>query len=194
MNGEINNNSNNGFNNNGTNRGGGFNISNLFDLSKLGNLFGGNGRGTMINNPLNNITKMFGMRNGNMRNSGYRNMLGVLPIEEAYRLIKSGNCFLLDVRTEMEYNTIRIKGSINIPLDRLQMELPQMVTNKNEYIIVYCATGSRVRRAAQILWSLGYNNLHIWEGAGINTFAFADLIVYNNRQMEQNSSSPGGNF
>lgn len=193
MNGEINNNSNNGFNNS-TNRGGGFNISNLFDLSKLGNLFGGNGRGTMINNPLNNITRMFGMRNGNVRNSGYRNMLGVVPIEEAYRLIKSGICFLLDVRTEMEYNTIRIKGSINIPLDRLQMELPQMVTNKNEYIMVYCATGSRVRRAAQILWSLGYNNLHIWEGAGINTFAFADLIVYNNRQMEQNSSSPGGNF
>lgn len=191
MNGETNN-SNNGFNNSNTNRGG-FNISNLFDLSKLGNMFGGNGRGTMANNPLNNITRMFGMKNNNI-NRGNRNMLMVLPIEEAYRLIKNGNCFLLDVRTEMEYNTIRIKGSINIPLDRLQMELPQMVTNKSEYIIVYCATGSRVRRAAQILWNLGYNNLHIWEGAGINTFAFADLIVYNNRQMEQNSSSPGGNF
>ena len=195
MNGDMNNNSNNTNNfNNNSNRGGGFNISNLFDLGKLGNLFGGNGRGTMINNPLSSITKMFGMKNNNMRNNTYRNMLSVVPIEEAYRIIKSGNCFLLDVRTEMEYNTIRIKGSVNIPLDRLQMELPQMVSNKNEYIMVYCATGSRVRRAAQILWCLGYNNLHIWEGAGINTFAFADLIVYNNRQMEQNSSSPGGNF
>lgn len=192
MNGERNGNN---FNNGASNGGGGFNISNLFDLSKLGNIFGGNGnRNTMMNNPLNNIARMFGMRNNNSRSRQYRNVLGLVPIEEAYRLIKSGNCFLLDVRTEMEYNTIRIKGSVNIPLDRLQMELPQMVTNKNEYIILYCATGARVRRAAQILWSLGYNNLHIWEGAGINTFAFADLIVYNNRQMEQNSSNPGGNF
>lgn len=187
MNGERNNN---GANNNGS----GLNISNLFDLSKIGNLFGmGNNRNGMINNPLANIGRMFGMRN-NMPNRQARNVLGVVPIEEAYRKIKSGECFLLDVRTEMEYNTIRIKGSVNIPLDRLQIEIPQMVANKNEYIIVYCATGSRVRRAAQILWSLGYSNLHIWEGAGINTFAFADLIVYNNRQMEQNSSSPGGNF
>jgi len=191
MNGERNGNN---FNNSTGNRGGGFNISNLFDLSKLGNLFGGsNNRNGMMNNPLANIGKMFGMRN-NMGNRQARNILGVVPIEEAYRQIKSGNCFLLDVRTEMEYNTIRIKGSVNIPLDRLQMELPQMITNKSEYIMVYCATGARVRRAAQILWSLGYNNLHIWEGAGINTFAFADLIVYNNRQMEQNSSNPGGNF
>lgn len=191
MNGESNGNN---FNNGLGNNGGGFNLSNLFDLSKLGNLFGFSNRSGMGNNPLSNIGKMLGMRRNNTRNTQNRNMLGLLPIEEAYRLIKSGNCFLLDVRTEMEYSTIRIKGSINIPLDRLQMEIPQMVTNKNEYIIVYCATGTRVRRAAQILWSLGYNNLHIWEGAGINTFAFSDLIIYNNRQMEQSSSNPGGNF
>lgn len=184
----------NNINNGSSNNGSGFNISNLFDLSKLTGLFGGGGnRNGMMPNPLANIGRMFGMRNNNVTR-GPRNMLGVVPIEEAYRLIKSGNCFLLDVRTEMEYNTVRIKGSVNIPLDRLQMEIPQMVTNKNEYIIVYCATGARVRRAAQILWSLGYNNLHIWEGAGINTFAFADLIVYNNRQMEQNNSIQGGNF
>jgi len=179
----------NGFSNNNS----GFNLSNLFDLSKLGNLFnfGGQKRGNMSNNPLSQLGRMFGMNN---RPRQYRSPVRVLPIEEAYRLVKSGQCFLLDVRTEMEYNTVRIKGSVNIPLDRLQMEIPQMVTNKNEYIMVYCATGARVRRAAQILWNLGYNNLHIWEGAGINTFAFADLILYNNRQTEQNSSSIGGNF
>lgn len=106
--------------------------------------------------------------------------MGVLPIEEAYRRIKSGNCFLLDVRTNMEYNTVRIKGSINIPLDKLYEQIPNIVVNKSECIIIYCATGSRVRRAIQILWNLGYTNLYIWEGAGLNTFAFQDLIIYNN--------------
>lgn len=178
INGERNsgNNFNNGNNNNFNNMGSGFNISNLFDLNKLGNLFGG-GKNRNMNNPLAGISNMFKM--GNNRPRQYRCNVNVMPIEGAYKKIKSSNCFLLDVRTEMEYATIRIKGSVNIPLDRLQTELPQIVQNKNECIIVYCATGSRVRRATQILWSLGYTNINIWEGAGINTFAFADLIVYN---------------
>lgn len=178
----YNNNGSNNFNNNSS----GFNISNLFDLSRLGNLFGGNKRGGMSNNPFSQIGRMFGFNNSQRQ---YRNPVRVLPIEEAYRLIKNGQCFLLDVRTEMEYNTIRIKGSINIPLDKLQTDIVPMVSNRAECIIVYCATGSRVRRAVQILWSLGYTNICIWEGAGINTFAFADLIVYNDKRMENVNSN-----
>lgn len=180
----------NGFNGYGNN-GGGFNLSNLFDLSKLGNLFGfgGNNRGNMSNNPLSQIGKMFGMNN---RPRQSRSPVRVLAIEEAYRLVKNGECFLLDVRTEMEYNTVRIKGSVNIPLDKLQADIVHMVSNRAECIIVYCATGSRVRRAVQILWSLGYTNICIWEGAGINTFAFADLIVYNDKRMENANTNIGG--
>lgn len=166
-------------NNSNYNNTSGFNLSNLFDLSRLGNLFGGQKRGSMVNNPLMQIGRMFGINNGQRQ---YRNTVRILPIEEAYRLVKNGQCFLLDVRTEMEYSTVRIKGSINIPLDRLQTEIVQMVENRGECIIVYCATGSRVRRAVQILWSLGYTNVCVWEGAGINTFAFADLIVYNGKK------------
>lgn len=179
-------NTNNGFSNNGS----GLNLSNLFDLSKLGNLFNfGGKRSNMSNNPLSQIGRMFGM---NSRPRQYRNPVRVLPIEEAYRLVKNGACFLLDVRTEMEYSTVRIKGSVNIPLDRLQTDFIPMVANKEECIIVYCATGARVRRAVQILWSLGYTNICIWEGAGINTFAFADLIVYNDKRMEKENSNSEG--
>lgn len=148
--------------------------------------------GAKGNNPLSFITNIISPR----RNSGINNtprprgyQVNVLPIEEAYRRIKLGNCFLLDVRTEMEYGTIRIKGSINIPLDKLYEQLPNIVSNKSECIIIYCATGSRVRRAIQILWNLGYTNLYIWEGGGLNTFAFQDLIVYNNAGMNRMDSS-----
>lgn len=180
-------NANNGFSNNSS----GLNLSNLFDLSRLTNLFnfGGQRRGSMPNNPLSQMGRMFGMNNRPRQNRSY---IKVLPIEEAYRLVKSGQCFLLDVRTEMEYSTVRIKGSVNIPLDKLQSDIVQMVTNKSECIIVYCATGARVRRAVQILWSLGYTNVCIWEGAGINTFAFADLIVYNDKRAENENLNSGG--
>lgn len=176
------------FNNNYKNNAG-INLSNLFDLKGLTNLFGMGGN---RQNPLAGISRMLGMNNNNNRRQ-YRSQIRILPIEEAYRVIKNGMCFLLDVRTPMEYNTVRIKGSVNIPLDKLQTDFPQMVTNKSENIIVYCATGSRVRRAVQILWSLGYTNICIWEGAGINTFAFADLIVYNDRQLEQTTNTGGNN-
>lgn len=178
-------NANNSFNNNSS----GFNLSSLFDLSRLGNLFGSGKRGNVSNNPLSQLGRMFGINN---RPREYRSPVRILPIEEAYRLIKNGECFLLDVRTEMEYSTVRVKGSINIPLDKLQTDIIPIVNNKSECIIVYCATGARVRRAMQILWSLGYTNLCIWEGAGINTFAFADLIVYNDKRLEKDASNQGG--
>ena len=179
-------------NNNFSNNSSGFNLSNLFDLSKIGNAFGiGGNRGNMSNNPLAQIGRMFGMNNRPRQN---RSPVRVLPIEEAYRCVKNGECFLLDVRTEMEYNTVRIKGSVNIPLDRLQTDIVGVVSNRSECIIVYCATGSRVRRAVQILWSLGYTNICIWEGAGINTFAFADLIVYNEKRMGTENYNSGGNI
>ena len=138
MNGEMNanNNINGGAANNRSSSGnGGLNLSNLFDISKLGNMFSGNTRG---NNPLNNIRRMFSGNNMNRRYVGNRNMLKVLPIEEAYRRIKSGNILLIDVRTEMEYKTLKIKGSVNIPLDRLQVEIVNMVSNKEENIMLYC--------------------------------------------------------
>lgn len=184
----VNSSNNNSFNNHFGNNSSGFNLSNLFDLSRLGNLFnfGGAKRGNMSNNPLSQIGRMFGM---NSRPRQTRNPVRVLPIEEAYRLVKNGQCFLLDVRTEMEYSTVRIKGSVNIPLDKLHTDITPMVSNREECIIVYCATGSRVRRAVQILWSLGYTNVCIWEGAGINTFAFADLIVYNDKRLDKELSN-----
>lgn len=162
------------------NNNGKINLSNLFDLRKLGSMLGFNTQGSRGMNPLASLGRIFGGNNGNNMNVRQsRCSVKVLPIEEAYRKIKTGEIFLLDVRTEMEYRTIKIKGSVNIPLDKLQADILTIVPNKEENILVYCATGSRVRRAIQILWSQGYNNIFIWEGGGLNTFAFQDLIVYN---------------
>lgn len=154
-------------------------LGNLLDFKKIGNFLGLNQQRNNSNNqnPLKMLGNIFG--GGNNRRRKYRSTVKVLPIEEAYRRIKSGNIFLLDVRTEMEHKCIRIKGSVNIPLDRLQFEIQNVVSNRQETILIYCSTGSRVRRAIQILSNLGYDNLYIWEGAGLNTFAFQDLIVYN---------------
>ena len=144
-----------------------------------------------MSNPLKALGNLFNLGGNNSRGRN-RCAVNVLPIEEAYRRIKTGNVFLLDVRTEMEYKTVRVKGSVNIPLDRLQQDISKYNLNKQDCIIIYCSVGSRARRGIQILWNMGYTNICIWEGAGLNHFAFQDLIVYNSRCNENNFNVNSG--
>lgn len=177
-------------------------LNNFFDLGKIGNLLGlnnvnesnpnqnRNNRGLNFSNPLKALSKLFKPMQGNQSRRPRCNV-NVLPIEEAYRQIKSDDIFLLDVRTEMEYKTIRIKGSVNIPIDKLQTDIGKFNLKKQDMIIIYCSVGTRARRAIQILWAMGYNNLCIWEGGSLSNFAFQDLIVYNNSGKEINPINEG---
>jgi len=73
---------------------------------------------------------------------------------------KGGPYTLLDVRTEAEFKDGRIKGAILIPdyevASRAEKELP----DKNAVILVYCRSGVRAARAAQILADMGYVNVY----------------------------------
>lgn len=62
---------------------------------------------------------------------------------------------LLDVREEDEFQNGHIPGALNVPLSRLGEVLP----DKNASIFVYCLWGTRSRRAAQILKSMGYTSV-----------------------------------
>ncbi|MFT5874197.1 MAG: CoA-disulfide reductase [Clostridium sp.] len=59
------------------------------------------------------------------------------------------NTTVLDVRTEIEYNTGHIEGAINIPVDSLRERIGELDANKE--IIEYCQVGLRGYVAARIL-------------------------------------------
>ena len=63
--------------------------------------------------------------------------------------------FLLDVRTEKEFQKSHIIGSINIPVDKLRNELSTL--NKDKTIYLYCKTGIRGYIAQRILKQNGFN-------------------------------------
>jgi phage shock protein E len=65
--------------------------------------------------------------------------------------------FLVDVRTPHEFDSGNVKGSINIPLDRIQHQINQFKNKK--HIIVFCASGMRSAQAKSILISNGINNV-----------------------------------
>ncbi|MBQ2873370.1 MAG: rhodanese-like domain-containing protein [Bacilli bacterium] len=82
---------------------------------------------------------------------------------EAMDLINN-EAIVIDVRSNDEYDTGHIEGSINIPVDNIN----SVNYNKDTTIIVYCATGMRSSNAAETLISLGYTNVYNLDGGLIN--------------------------
>jgi rhodanese-related sulfurtransferase len=75
----------------------------------------------------------------------------------ALQNINIKNAFLVDVRTPQEFAQAAVKGSVNIPLDKVQS---QLATFKNkDHIIVFCRSGNRSSQAKNILTQNGFTNV-----------------------------------
>lgn len=71
---------------------------------------------------------------------------------------------LMDVRTPEEYDSGHINKSINIPIQIFEEEIKAKNYSKNDFIVVYCKSGIRSKKAAQILDSLGFTNVYTLGG------------------------------
>ncbi len=69
---------------------------------------------------------------------------------------------LIDVREPNEFANGHILGSRNIPLTQLKARLKEIRPDKPVYL--YCQSGSRSGRAAQLLHKNGYKDLSHLEG------------------------------
>jgi len=83
----------------------------------------------------------------------------VMFSQNAHQLIRSdSNVVLLDVQTENEFrNDGRLKGSILIPVRKLESRMIELEGYKGQTIIVYCSHGIRSARAATILSREGHS-------------------------------------
>jgi rhodanese-related sulfurtransferase len=67
---------------------------------------------------------------------------------------------IIDVREPYEYESGHVKGSLNIPPDRLMSGAVELKdVPKEADIVVYCRSGSRSNVAMNILLGLGYTNI-----------------------------------
>ena len=71
--------------------------------------------------------------------------------------IIAAGALLVDVRTPGEFAEGHVKGSVNIPLDRVQSQLATFKNRKN--IIVFCRSGGRSSQAKSILEQNGFTNV-----------------------------------
>jgi rhodanese-related sulfurtransferase len=69
---------------------------------------------------------------------------------------------LIDVREPNEFDNGHILGARNIPLSQMKMRLQELRPDKPVYL--YCQSGTRSGRAAQLLYRKGYKDLSQLQG------------------------------
>ena len=80
--------------------------------------------------------------------------------EEAKEEMNNRDVIILDVRTEDEYNSGHIENSVLIPVDDLEDKAEELLVNKEQKILVYCRSGNRSKKAADLLVEMGYTNVY----------------------------------
>lgn len=85
--------------------------------------------------------------------------------DEFSTLIANSDVQRLDVRTVAEYSEAHIPGSININvLDKTFPEMADSILQKDKPIALYCRSGKRSKKAANILSKKGYEVYELAEG------------------------------
>ena len=94
-----------------------------------------------------------------------------ISAEEAIELIGQENVHLIDVRNPEELvDDGYIEGMVNIRINDLNAEIEQEVPDKEDVIILYCASGNRSAKSARILCNAGYRN--VYDLGGLNSWPY----------------------
>ena len=80
----------------------------------------------------------------------------IMDTEEGY--------IILDVRTQEEFDQGHIPGAILIPDTEMKAKAEDVLTDKDQLILVYCRSGRRSKLAAEALVELGYTNIKEFGG------------------------------
>ena len=88
-----------------------------------------------------------------------------ITAQEAKKLMdKEEGYVILDVRTEEEYAQGHIPGAVLIPDYEIETKAEEILTDKDQMILVYCRSGRRSKNAAQVLVELGYTDIREFGG------------------------------
>ena len=102
-----------------------------------------------------------GQANENGQEAVYVN----ITAEEAKQIMDTEEGYIiLDVRTQEEYDQGHIPGAVLIPNTEIEARAEDELPDKDQLILVYCRSGNRSKKAAEILVELGYTNIKEFGG------------------------------
>ena len=99
--------------------------------------------------------------------ANYYTLTGVNLISspDAKQMIKKGKFdYIIDVRTKLERTNLGYyPGSIHIPVTQFSMNKFSKIP-KDSSVLIYCNTGQRARRAAELMTQYGYSKVYYIAG------------------------------
>jgi rhodanese-related sulfurtransferase len=101
---------------------------------------------------------------------------GSLNPSEMVQLMNREKAVVVDVCDATEFAAGHVVGAKNVPLAKLEAELPGLVKNKATPVVLVCASGMRSNRAVAIAKKLGYEKTHSLSG-GMGAWRAASLPV-----------------
>lgn len=84
-----------------------------------------------------------------------------INVEQAYNLFEEG-AFVLDVRTQEEWDDFHIPGTTLIPLDQLESRVGELPADED--IVVICRSGNRSQVGRDILRQAGFESVTSVDG------------------------------
>ena len=88
-----------------------------------------------------------------------------ITAEEAKQIMDSEEGYIiLDVRTREEHDQGHIPGAMLIPDTEIETKAEEVLTDKDQLLLVYCRSGRRSKLASEILVELGYTNIKEFGG------------------------------
>lgn len=105
----------------------------------------------------------------------------VATVKQARALIrKHPRTLVLDVRTPREFDSLHLRGSVNIPLQSKSFIERLKKLPHHRPVLIVCARGRRSATAMNVLDSLGFDNVAHLQG-GLEAWCKAKLPVISSK-------------
>lgn len=82
-----------------------------------------------------------------------------ITTDSVYTMMNRDNVYIIDVREEYEYNSGHIENAYNIPVFEIN-KIKISGIPLDGVVIIYCKSGNRSKKAAEILLNFGYENVY----------------------------------
>ncbi len=94
--------------------------------------------------------------------------LAIYPGEAKQELRRGKFDAVVDVRTKTEWDLGHYPLAVHIPIQDIEVILPQRIPDKSSKILFYCNTSTRARMGAERAKALGYLNVRYLVGTHTN--------------------------
>lgn len=94
----------------------------------------------------------------------FQKSLEISPLDARQNIKNEKYDYIIDVRTQKEWDEDHLENTISIPIGNLVSELPQKIPDRNARLLFVCKKGVRASGVVTIANKLGYHNVQAMIG------------------------------